>query len=99
MQRIIKQGDMSQGHCWPATTPIPNLGQQKKVYINNLPVIVVGDNYNAHPGPCGNQGTHAVATIVGSNNVFVGGLPVVRDGDPLSCGDIAKSQSGDVYCN
>lgn len=99
MPRIIRQGDNSLGHCWPPTAPIPSLGLQRKVFSEGLPIIVVGDSYLPHPGPCGNQPPHPVATFTGSENVFIGGLPIVRDGDPLDCGDVANTLGGSVFCN
>lgn len=97
MPRVVKQIDPSQGHCWPPTMPIPNTSTQ--VYSENIKIVVVGDQYLPHPGGCGSSPTHPVATIVGSPSVFVSNLPIVRDMDPLSCGDIARSQFGSVYCN
>ena len=43
-----------------------------------------------HPGPVAAQG---------SPNVFIGGKPLHRDGDPISCGDSADNGSTTVLCN
>jgi hypothetical protein len=36
---------------------------------------------------------------VGSPSVFIQGIAVLRDGDPLSCGDSIDSQGTTVFCN
>jgi uncharacterized Zn-binding protein involved in type VI secretion len=99
MALVIRTGDFSLGHCWPPTIPIPTIGSQKQVFAEGRLIIVVGDQYAPHPGPCGPSPTHPVGTIAGSPNVFIGGFPVLRDNDPLNCGDIAKAQGGTVICN
>jgi uncharacterized Zn-binding protein involved in type VI secretion len=99
MPRIIRQGDLSLGHCWPPTPPIAQGSIQRKVFSENLPIIVQGDMYAPHPGGCGPAPTHNVNTLIGSENVFVGGQAIIRDGDPLSCGDVANTFAGNVFCN
>ena len=93
---IVKDGDPSLGHCWPPTTPIP-VNAAGRVTVDGRTPVVVGDAYSIHPGPCGIIPPHPVQTAIGSSTVFIGGLPVVRDLDPLSCGDIAKSLAGTVF--
>jgi hypothetical protein len=99
MPRIIKEGDPSQGHCWPPTTPKPYAGLLFQVYVNNKMIAAVGDAYFPHPGPCGLAPPHIPGVSVGSPNVFVNKLGILRDGDPLSCGDTARSFLGEVYAN
>lgn len=99
MPRIIRQGDTSLGHCWPPTIPIPQVAMQRKVYSQTLPIVVQTDQYLPHPGPCGPIPPHPVGTIIGSPNVFIGGFGILRDGDPLNCGDVANTFEGTVFCN
>tara|TARA_R110000772_G_scaffold31584_1_gene77831 strand:+ start:656 stop:958 length:303 start_codon:yes stop_codon:yes gene_type:complete len=94
---IVKDGDPSLGHCWPPTTPIAVNAAVAGVFVDGRTPVVVGDAYNIHPGPCGVVPTHPVLTAVGSLTVFIGNMPVVRDTDLLSCGDIAKSLAGTVF--
>jgi uncharacterized Zn-binding protein involved in type VI secretion len=50
---------------------------QSTVFANNELVIVDGDDVEGH-GP----GEHAAPTMIaGSNNVFVGNIPIVNRGD------------------
>jgi hypothetical protein len=99
MPRIIKDGDFSQGHCWPPTRPKPYVGLLFQVYIANKLVSAIGDSYFPHPGPCGLAPPHTPAVKVGSPNVFVNKLGILRDGDPLDCGDTARAFIGEVYAN
>jgi uncharacterized Zn-binding protein involved in type VI secretion len=97
MFKVIKAGDMSIGHCWPASIAIPNLALNFNVFVEGLPPILVGDDYSMHPGPCGNLPPHAPKAVIGSPSVFVGGIPILRHGDILSCGDTAYSQNCTVF--
>lgn len=97
MPLIIRSGDVSQGHCWPPTTPVPNA--TTNVFLNNRFPVLVGDLYLIHPGGCGNSPPHVPTVTLGSPNVFINNIPVLRDGDLLSCGDIARSQNGNIFVN
>lgn len=93
MPLVVVNGDLSLGHCWPPATAISTT--QSTVKVNNISVIVGGDSYTTHPGPCGNISPHAVRTVpgVGSPTVFINGYKPYREGDLLNCGDVAKVQS------
>jgi len=92
MPLAVVNGDLSLGHCWPPATALATL--QTSVFVNNLPLVVVGDNYTPHPGPCPpGIPPHSVKTvdIMGSKTVFIELIQrPYREGDLLSCGDIAK---------
>lgn len=100
MPLAVVNGDLSLGHCWPPATALATL--QTSVFVNNRPVVVVGDKYydgvditkNVHPGPCPpGIPTHQVKTvdIMGSKTVFIELIQrPYREGDLLSCGDVAK---------
>lgn len=59
------------------------------VIAEGLPVSCLGDNVTSHGEP-----PHTKAVIIaGSVTVFAMGRPVVRNGDPASCGDLVVSAS------
>ena len=100
MPLIVRDQDKTQGHCWlpaaiNATTP-----SASGVFINQRKVIVLGDE-GVHPHSCTSPTptTHPVVTIQGSPTVFAGGKPVIRDGDPMGCGDVADTQGGNVFAD
>jgi uncharacterized Zn-binding protein involved in type VI secretion len=98
MPRVIKDGDLSQGHCWPPTVPAI-VDPSRNVFIGGRRVVILGDLYLPHPGPCGVLPPHPVATAAASNGVFIQGRPVVRDGDFLNCGDVANALEGTVFAD
>lgn len=98
MPLAVLNGDKSLSHCWPPATSIANL--QQDVFCHNILVVVEGDTFGPHEGFCGNIPPHTPRTVlgVGSPTVFIGGKKIYRDGDLLSCGDVAKVQShNDVF--
>lgn len=96
MPRIIRTLiDPSQGHCF---TPKPALTGSIDVLINNLPAVRQFDSYGQIHS-CGNN-THSMgAALEGSFTVFINGLGVHRDGDKISCGDVADNGSLDVFAD
>ena len=59
------------------------------VIAEGLPVSTMFDDVTPHGEP-----PHAKAVIInGSATVFAMGRPVVRNGDPASCGDVVVSAS------
>lgn len=93
MPLAVVNGDNSNGHCWPSAPSKATV--QQKVFCHNALVVVEGDSYSIHPGPCGVIDPHTPKTVVGvgSPTVFIEGKRIYRDGDLLSCGDVAKVQS------
>jgi uncharacterized Zn-binding protein involved in type VI secretion len=92
MPLAVVNGDFSLGHCWP---PAPSIAtSQQKVFCHNTLIVVEGDPYGSHTGPCGPIGPHAPRTVVGvgSPTVFIENKRIYRDGDLLSCGDVSKVQ-------
>lgn len=71
-----------------------NIKGSPDVFVNNKPVVRVGDNVAGHgPGP------HAAPVMVaGSTNVFTNNIETCRQGDPASCGHTA-SGSSDTFIN
>ena len=81
--------DFSQGHGWmPSIIDIPS---NLTVFHNGVEVAVVGDQYNMamHDHPSILIPPHPIFAVIGSPNVFINGRPILRDGDPLNCGDVA----------
>ena len=96
MPLIAKTGDLTQGHCWP---PAPMESQfNPGVYVQGQLAIVEGD-LTVHPGPCGDIDPHDVIALKGSPTVFINSIPVIRDGDPMGCGDAAETFAGTVYAD
>jgi uncharacterized Zn-binding protein involved in type VI secretion len=96
---ISVTGDFTEGHCWPPTQALASINTN--VFVNGINAVVVGDVFPPHPGNCGDAGPHPVPTIAGSTSVFINGIPVVRDGDPLGCGDTVDSAgifNNSVFC-
>ena len=97
MPLIAKQGDLTQGHCWP---PAPMESQfNPAVYVQGQLAIVEGDLTVHPPGCTSPPTTHDVIALKGSPTVFVNSIPVIRDGDPMGCGDAAETLAGTVYAN
>lgn len=69
------------------------------VLINGQPASVPGDSVTPHPC-CGAPGcgAHCSATTTGgSPTVFAEGKPVIRKGDPDSCGHPRQTASPNVF--
>jgi uncharacterized Zn-binding protein involved in type VI secretion len=99
MPSIIVEGDITQGHCWSPTalTKAPN--RESNVQAQGKDVLVVGDGAPAHAVTCGDKPNHPITSIVGSPNIFVNGIAVLRDGDAMACGDSVDSAGSTVLCN
>lgn len=92
------------GHCWPPAPGVPDPIASKfkngdaAVTVDGSYPVLVGDTYNIHAGPCGLIPPHEAAQcFVGTTTVFIGGIAVVRDADPLSCGDVADAGDTQVF--
>lgn len=92
--RIVKVTDITQGHSAPPTA-IQSYSILN-VFVDGVNPVVVGDSYIPHSNP--GSDVHPVYAIVGSPTVFINNIPVVREGDQLSCGDTAAVQVGTVFC-
>jgi uncharacterized Zn-binding protein involved in type VI secretion len=87
--------DISTGHCYG---PKPCLIGSPDVFVNNKPVVRIGDNYS-QTHTCGND-THVMGVAAtGSSTVLVNNKGVHRTGDLVQCGDIAGIGSPDVFAN
>jgi len=103
MPLIVKDGDPTQGHGWPGVPLAATTNTSVKIEGKNIVVIgdtsQPGNHAGCGPGGCDKSPDHPVATLAGSPNVFVGGIPVVRDADPMACGDVADTPFSTVYAN
>lgn len=103
MPKIVRSTDPTQGHCWPPALGVP-VPQASKFYfgsgvvtVDGVYPVLVNDVYNIHPGVCpegsliGIPPHEPAICLVGSKNTFIYDIPIVRDADPLSCGDVADA--------
>ena len=98
MPAIVVEGELSQGH--DHFPPVPAIPGSPKVTIEGKKVILEGDSYAPHHHGGDHPHLHTPIASVGSPTVFVNGIGVVRDGDPLNCGDAADTQSNfSVFAN
>lgn len=96
MPQIIRKGvDPSKGHCY---SPKACLNGSNDVFVNNLSVVRVGDNYNQEHS-CGDSSHSMGIAITGSETVFANGKPIHRKGDSIACGDKGNNGSPNVFCN
>lgn len=94
MPAVTRLGDSCTGHgCWP---PRPSTGASPNVYANGIAVHRQGDAWAAHTCPSIPE-THASALAAGSSTVYANGKQVGRIGDPVACGSVVASGSGDVF--
>ena len=82
----------------------PQSIEDENVFVGGIAVAVVGDTYPTHicPECCGDgcNITHSGRTASGgSPDVFVGGIPIHRYDDPISCGSKAGEGSNTVLAN
>lgn len=93
MPLAVVNGDVSLSHCWPPAPSIAAL--QQDVFCHSTLIVVEGDTFGPHTGPCGIIPPHTPRTVIGAGSptVFIAGKKIYRDGDLLSCGDVAKVQS------
>lgn len=102
MPRVIRTFpavDLSQGHEWTPTPLLPPI-LPRTVFAELFPIAAVGDDYNTETHISPTKPKHQIMkALVGSPNVFVNGLPVHRDGDLISCGDVADNGARTVFAN
>lgn len=72
----------------------PLIRGSSNVYVNNRPLVRIGDNVARH-----GKGRHAAPVMaVGSGNVFTNNIPTCRAGDIATCGHPANGSSN-VFAN
>ena len=91
MPAISRKGDsLSTGHICVGTTTLDTPGQST-VRANSILIARVGDPTVSHPfppnPPCAN---HTAQVNVGSESVFVEGLPLARVTDSADAGEMTS---------
>lgn len=82
---VCRLGDSSKGiPPRPVQQAISN--NTKSVYVNGIPVVVVGNSWSK-----------GATSVAGAPTVFIGNIPVVRVGDALSNGDLVNTGSSNVF--
>jgi len=91
-RNICRHGDTCSGHaCYP---PRPNIESCDDVFANGITLHLQGQGWAVH---CCKDSCHAGTLARGSRTVFVGGVPVSRIGDPVSCGSAVAKGSVNVF--
>jgi uncharacterized Zn-binding protein involved in type VI secretion len=90
--KVVRIADKSAGHIpFPGR---PNIEASMNVFINNKGAHRKGDKWVIH---CAGPICHDGKTASGSASVFVNGKPIARVGDTITCGDVAKEGSPNVF--
>lgn len=93
MPAIARLGDGLSGHdCYP---PHSLNSASDNVFVNGVGVCKFGDISTEHA--CPDTLPHSGNISSGSTSVFVNGQPAGRIGDPISCGSVIISGSGNVF--
>lgn len=87
----LRVGDFCSGH--QGGDPRPVISGSVDTFINNIPAARAGDVWNLHGVP-----PHTGIGVTGSETVFCNGRPLMRMGDPISCGSHGGAGSFDVFC-
>ncbi len=94
MPAAHRQEDIGSGHAchFPPSEP----GGSPNVFVNDRPLMRVGDAYEPHGCPSCPEPSHGCSLATGSGSVFVNGKPAGRIGDAIDCGGEAADGSGNV---
>ncbi len=95
MPKAHRRADIGSAHSCHFP-PTPATGGSPDVYVNNRPLMRVGDSYAAHACVAGHAGPHGRALAAGSATVFMNGKPAGRIGDAIDCGGQAQTGSSNV---
>lgn len=77
--------------------PRPPAAGSSSVFAEGAAGHRVGDAWEPHACPMSSP--HGAVSAAGSGNVFMNGAPVVRTGDPISCGSTVATGAGSVFAN
>lgn len=91
-----RRTDIGSGHSchFPPTLAT---GGSPNVFVNNKPLMRVGDAYVPHGCPVCPEPTHGRKLAAGSSSVFINGKPAGRIGDAIDCGGQAQTGSPNVF--
>jgi len=96
MPAATRKADIGSGHAchFPPTAAVDG---SPSVFVNDKPVMRVGDPYEAHGcGTCPKP-PHGRALAAGSPTVYTNDKATGRIGDAIDCGGSAATGSGDVF--
>lgn len=96
MPQAHRRADIGSAHACHFP-PTPATGGSPDVFVNNRPLMRVGDAYVPHGCPACPQPPHPRALAAGSATVFINGKPAGRIGDAINCGGNAQTGSSDVF--
>ncbi|WP_105431992.1 MULTISPECIES: PAAR domain-containing protein [Neorhizobium] len=77
--------------------PTPATGGSPDVYVNDRPLMRIGDAYVPHGCPACPQPAHSRKLAAGSASVFINGKPAGRISDAIDCGGQAQTGSSNVF--
>ena len=91
-----RRTDIGSGHSchFPPTLAT---GGSPNVFVNNKPLMRVGDAYVPHGCPVCPEPVHGRKLAAGSSTVFINGKPAGRIGDAIDCGGQAQTGSANVF--
>lgn len=91
-----RRTDIGSGHSchFPSTLAT---GGSPNVFVNNKPLMRVGDAYVSHGCSVCPEPEHGRMLAAGSSTVFVNGLSAGRIGDAIDCGGQAETGSPNVF--
>lgn len=88
---VVRLGDLCSGHgCWP---PRPNDTASPNVFTNSKAQHRQTDHWVVHC--C--LDCHDGNSVRGSSSVYVNGLQIFREGDPVDCGSVGMEHSPNVF--
>lgn len=96
MPEAHRKGDIGSGHSCHFP-PSPATGGSPNVFVNNRPLMRVGDAYVPHGCPTCPKPEHPRHLAIGSSSVFINGRPAGRIGDAIDCGGQAQTGSSNVF--
>lgn len=88
MPSVTRLGDICSGHG--PCPPRPNVTASPDVFVNRIRAHRQGDAWAVH---C----LHGSVLAAGSRTVYVNGLQLCRIGDPVACGSVSATGSGNVF--
>jgi len=93
IQSAFRHLDKSTGHCYP---PRPIKSCSTDVFINGKGGINITHDYQ-QVHSCGKSAHGMGPPKKGSTTVFLNRFPMVRTGDPVTCGDFCSKGSPNVF--
>lgn len=96
MPQAHRRADIGSGHSCHFP-PSPATGGSPNVFVNDRPLMRVGDAYVPHGCPTCPKPEHPRHLAAGSATVFINGKPAGRIGDAIDCGGQAQTGSSNVF--